>query len=501
MIEALIDCTPDKSNMAIVMNTNEILGFRRLSVVDTSVRGNQPFAADGAKLLCNGEIYNHSSLEYVHGLDTYSESDCECIVHLYKKLGLDLTVNILNGVFAFAIMTETGVHFARDRTGVRPLFYGTTNSGNFAMASYARALQDYCTEVYHVPPGWGTYDFATKKLTFSKYNYPVLKFDLSFDDIQKSVRDTLEGAVKDRLMSDRPLGCLLSGGLDSSIIASILCRLMGPDKVRTYSIGMVGSDDLRYARQVAEHLGTDHTEVVFTPEEGLRSIPDVIRDLESYDITTIRASVGMWLLAKHISEHTDDIVLFSGEGSDELFCGYMYFHHAPTFEALEKESRRLVNDLYLYDVLRADRCISSHGLELRVPFLDRRMIDLCFSMDGSVKAPRRNFEKFVLRQAFETYLPRAVTWRRKDGFSDGVSGQEKTWYEHIAEFADTKVSDAEFEAQASEFPSKEAMYYRQIYNSLFPRYQPDYKYWLPKWVDHGGNPSGRVVPGFTTTAE
>jgi asparagine synthase (glutamine-hydrolysing) len=260
---------------------------------------------------------------------------------------------------------------------------------------------------------------------------------------------------------------------------------------------MEGSIDLRYAKEVSNFLGTVHTEVLFTAEEGIACIPEVIRDIESYDITTIRASVGMWMLARYISKNTDDIVILSGEGSDELFCGYLYFHYAPTMDELEVESCRLIDRMYEYDVLRADRSVSSHGLELRVPFLDKNMVKLCLSIPSENKAPRDKIEKHLLRTSFiDSFLPDSVLWRRKDGMSDGVSGLEKKWYEHIREYVDTIVTDEEYEPYMNRFPSKEAYYYKKIYDEYFPTYQPVYEYWLPKWVDHGGDPSGRILTVF-----
>jgi asparagine synthase (glutamine-hydrolysing) len=260
---------------------------------------------------------------------------------------------------------------------------------------------------------------------------------------------------------------------------------------------MEGSIDLRYAREVSSFLGTVHTEVMFTPEEGIQAIPEVIRDIESYDITTIRASVAMWMLAKYISKYTEDKVILSGEGSDELFCGYLYFHYAPSTEELERESSRLVDRLYEYDVLRADRCVSSHGLELRVPFLDKNMIELCLSIPGNMKSPQNKMEKHLLRTSFlDSFLPENVLWRRKDGMSDGVSGLNKKWYEHIQEYVDTIISDNEYEQYQNQFPNKEAYYYKKLYDNQFPTYQPKYEYWLPKWVEHGGDPSGRNLTVF-----
>jgi asparagine synthase (glutamine-hydrolysing) len=293
-------------------------------------------------------------------------------------------------------------------------------------------------------------------------------------------------------MSDRPMGCLLSGGLDSSLVASILVKFLGGKNVRTYSIGMQGSTDLYYAKKVANFLGTDHHEVLFTPEEGFAVIPEVIRTLGSYDITTIRASVGMYLLSKYISENTTDKVIFSGEGSDEVLEGYLYFHNAPTPKEGEDESVRLIRNLHLYDVLRADRCISTNGLEPRVPFLDRKFVDVTLSLSEDQKKPSSGFEKYILRKAFTGYLPDDVLWRRKEGFSDGVSSVKKSWYNYIQEFIEPIIPDYLFNPN---FPSKEAMYYKMIFDNIFPNYKLDVTYWMPKW-SNTNDPSGRLIQAY-----
>jgi asparagine synthase (glutamine-hydrolysing) len=485
---------PDCSSL--IINKNEIMSFNRLSIVDESIQGNQPFISEkGNKLLCNGEIFNHKKLEEKYNIECKSDSDCECILHLYEKIGFEETINELSGDFAIIVINKNKIYFARDRIGVRPLFSGTTKSGNIALASYARALTNYCENVEQIEPGWGYFNCENKMKYFRKYYSSDY---INYEDNLLNINRTLTNSVKLRLMSDRPIGCLLSGGLDSSIIASILCKLIGPTNVKTYSIGMEGSKDLKFAKKVSNFLGTNHQEVLFTPEEGFECIPEVIKDLESYDITTIRASVGMWLLSKWISENTEDIVLFSGEGSDELFCGYLYFHYSPSAYESYIESLRLVKNLYLYDVLRADRCVSSHGLELRVPFLDKNMISMVFNIDSELKVPKNNIEKYILRKAFEkNYLPEEILWRRKDGFSDGVSGDKgKKWFEQIQDFVNEKISEKEFDDYKHDFPNKEAYYYKKIYNEKFPNYQPKYDYWLPKWVNHNGDPSGRNLSIF-----
>ena len=483
---------------SLVVRDTEILGFRRLSIVDPTVQAEQPFYSETTRLLCNGEIYNHENIKKNYNIKCASDSDCECILHLHDQFGFEHAIDVLSGDYAIVISTNTAVYFARDPIGVRPLFYGFTKDGGFALGSYARALSEFCCKVAQVRPGWGRYDKKSRKLEFFPHDHTPYIIRSERDDLEKTICATLVKSVKSRLMSDRPIGCLLSGGLDSSLIASILCKLIGPENVRTYSIGIRGSKDLKHAQDVAKALGTHHNEVLFTPEEGFAAIPDVIKDLESYDITTIRASVAMWLLAKHISENTKDIVLLSGEGADELFCGYLYFHYAPTSSHLELESLRLVHQLYIYDVLRADRCVSSHGLELRVPFLDREMVSLCLSLVGGLREPTNGIEKYLLRKSFcSGYLPEHVLWRRKDGMSDGVSGDSgKKWFEQIQDFIDTCVSDTEFINNGKTFPSKEAYYYKCIYDKLFPGYQPKYDYWLPKWVECGGDPSGRILEVF-----
>ena len=482
---------PDRGNL--VIEENYIIGFRRLCIVDTTELGDQPFVSGNIKMVCNGEIYNHKELEKTYGLICKSGSDCECIIEMYKKIGFRNTINVLDGDFSVVIIDGNKMFFARDRIGVRPLFIGRTNNDNLAVASVARSLTGYCKWVKQLRPQITQYDGGIDRLFTYEHYYP--SFISTGGTIYKYLQKTLINSVQKRIMSDRPMCCMLSGGLDSSLVTSILCKLIGPENVRTYSIGMTGSIDLKYAKIVAEYLGTQHTEVTFTPEEGFAAIPEIIRDIESYDITTIRASVGMWLLSKYISENSNDVVVLSGEGSDELFMGYLYFHNAPNSLEANTESRRLVDELYLYDVLRADRCISVHGLEPRVPFLDKDVINFALSLPGDSKIPVNGMEKYTLRKSFETgFLPEQVLWRRKDGFSDGVSGSTKKWYEQIQDFVEDIISNDEFESVKNLFPNKEAYYYKKIYEDIFPpAYRPVVGYWLPKWTNHGGNPSGRIV--------
>ena len=471
---------PDSGNL--IIKDNSVIGFRRLAINDLSEIGNQPIVSDKfqSSLVCNGEIYNHKQLEEEYKITCKSSSDCEVISHLYHKLGFFETTKLLDGDFAFVISDGDMVHFARDRVGVRPLFIGKTKEGFLALASLAKSLLSFCHDVKQVPPSMVSYNRKSKE--FITFNYDLnLNHTYSYP-LSYHIKNILIESVKKRLLSDRPIGCLLSGGLDSSLITSILCNLLGSNNVRTYSVGMEGSEDLKYAKKVSEFLGTKHTEIIFTPKEGLEVIPEVINSLESYDITTIRASVGMYILARYIKNNTTDKVIFSGEGSDELLCGYLYFHNSPNSIESKKESLRLYTDLYKYDVLRADRIISNQGLELRVPFLDKDFINLALSLQNE-KIPINGFEKHLLRISFdESYLPSDILWRRKCAFSDGVSPTNKSWYEIIQDYANLVIKDEVFLVNKDKYSSKEAFFYKQIFDSYFPTFKDpiDY-YWMPKW--------------------
>lgn len=514
---------PDSSS--VIQNTKGTYFFKRLAINDLSIYGNQPIVDGNITLLCNGEIYNYKQLAIAHNIHLKSNNDCEIILHLYKRYGFCETVKMLDGDFAIVLVDGDYCYFARDRMGVRPLFIGTTEESYYAVASLAKTLLPFCTNVNQLIPGMCYLHIKQNNINEYRliqnhnlihntirnykcsvdnnnlyvteyYTHPTNKiiiYPQSLSILKNDLRALLIESVSKRLLSDRPIGCLLSGGLDSSIITAILVSLLGPNKVRTYSIGMDGSTDLYFARKVADHLGTKHTEVKFTPEEGLEVIPIVIKELESYDITTIRASVGMYLLGKYIKENTDDTVIFSGEGSDELFCGYLYFHNAPTKLDASNEALRLMGQLYLYDVLRADRMISCHGLELRVPFLDRDVIDYAIQMQPEFLAPyeigNKKIEKFPLRQAFSDMLPYDVIWRQKCAFSDGVSEVKKSWYQYINEHANTICSEIPLPPNMI---SKEELYYKMFFNYYFRGYNLQIENWMPKWSDTK-DPSARTL--------
>ena len=508
---------PDNSKHAQVAS-DVIFFFHRLSIIDTSDLGDQPlFLPEDSKIsiVCNGEIYNHKELRSRFGFDTYSNSDCEIILHLYKKFGIEKTLPMLDGVFAFTLYDGNTdiLYAARDPFGVRPAFFGQTDiNGEIFFASEAKALVDLCHTIIPMPPGtwWSSEDPESFTSHYCcEYN---IDNNLSEDEILKGIKRSLVKAVEKRLMSDREIGCLLSGGLDSSLIASLVCHMkkgyrliddewkMFPDledksPVKTFSIGMNGSPDLEYAKKVANHIDSDHNEVELSELEFLSAIEEVIYKIESFDTTTVRASVGNYLVSKFVKENTDCKVIFNGDGSDEACCGYVYNLNAPTPADIHNESSRLLREIYLFDGLRSDRSISSNGLEARTPFLDKGFVDFYMSIPPEQKTFDKinRIEKHLLRKAFEKddLLPIDVLWRHKCAFSDGVSSIKSSWHKSLKEYIDTMVTDKEFEEASRaiihcEPLLKESYYYRKIFNSLFKDGKHDNlipHFWMPKWTD------------------
>jgi asparagine synthase (glutamine-hydrolysing) len=477
-------------------------------------------------LVCNGEIYNYRELL---GEDPQSSSDCEGILHLYDNMrGLDIAAH-LDGDFAFAMYgDERGeIIIARDPVGVRPLFhhisYGDRDAPTqFIFASEMKAIHalDNLLYVQQFPPGCtaridvrnNSYECSTYWNIFNSPQYAHTE-GVDIMAVFSSIRSMLTESVRKRLISDRPIGCLLSGGLDSSLIAALVQRCMRethPDfRVHTFSIGMEGSTDLAYARTVAEHIGSIHREIIFTPQEGLAVIPELVSVLETYDITTVRASVGMYLLSKWISENTDIKVIFSGEGADELAQGYIYFHKAPNAVEADEESRRLMRDLHLFDVLRADRTISHFGLEARVPFLDKEFIRMYLTIPASVRVPQRSIEKYLIRSAFEFdgILPNSVLWRKKEAFSDGISAADavRSWHAIIAAHIESVVSDEEFyggdNQSAPLMPprTKEQYYYWKCFADVYGTRNSEGELlpyiWMPRWFNTN-DPSARTLDNY-----
>lgn len=475
---------PDWSG--IYADDRAILAHERLAIVDVA-NGAQPLRdAQGDIILAvNGEIYNHQELrrEYASVYEFQTNSDCEVIIPLYQQEGVE-GLNRLNGIYAFALFDKTKQAFwiARDPIGVIPLYLGWDENGNHFVASEMKALIDTCNRIEVFPPGhyyWSP-ERETRKFYHPKWAeldfLPNTPLDLTV------LRDALESAVKRQMMSDVPYGVLLSGGLDSSIISAVAMkyskgRVENEGKtpawwpqLHSFSIGLEGAPDLPAAQRVAEHIGTIHHEFHFTIQEGLDAISDVIYHLETYDVTTIRAATPMYLLARRVRAMGIKMLL-SGEGSDEIFGGYLYFHKAPNPEELHRETVRKIQALHLYDCLRANKATAAWGIETRVPFLDLEFLDVAMNLDPAVKmiTPGR-MEKHILREAFADMLPPEVLWRQKEQFSDGVG---YSWIDTLRSHAEQEVSDKMMENAAYTFPhntppTKEAYWYRSLFAKHFP---------------------------------
>ena len=449
------------------------LEFSRLSINDTSINGSQPIEHNGKMLVCNGEIYNH--LDMLTGNET-SKSDCAVILPNIEKYGIYDTIDRIRGVFAFVYSDGKSIYAARDPIGVRPLFYKKNEMG-IAFASEMSALDEITGTVRVFPPGH-FYDSLTDEFTC----YYKTFWTLNTTSGTHRIREIFEEAVRIRVENtDREVGFFLSGGLDSSLVATVAKKYLKPGQImRTFSIGTPDSPDVVAAKTMAEFLGSEHTVVPFDFKEGLKVIPDVIRSLGTYDTTTIRAGVPMWILSKWISENTHCKVLLSGEGSDELLGGYLYFKNAPSVEEFFMENVRRLKLLHQYDVLRADRCTAAHGLEVRVPFLDRQFVECVMTMDQNLKVG--GMEKKVLREAFQGCLPDDILWRQKDAFSDAVG---YSWVDEIKQYALKEWgSDVEEFNVVNKPTTPEEMVFRNIYWDTYG-HKCDHvikEIWRPKWT-------------------
>ena len=464
------------------------MDFYRLAINDLTDAGMQPFVSEKSMLMCNGEIYNHKIFRY--GFEK-SSSDCEILLPMVNDLGMLKTMDLINGDFAIVWSNGKRIMAARDPVGVRPLFYTRYDKDSIAFASEAKALRFLQSKVHIFPPGHIYDSYLNDFVCYHTGYWHVNKYTDTYDG---DLKETFIQCVHERLATtERDIGFLLSGGLDSSLIASIAARKLG--KINTFSIGLKGSPDLEAARKVAKYLNSNHTEVTFTTEEGISHVNDVIYSLESYDTTTVRASTPMWLLCKYIKEHTNCRYIFSGEGSDEILGGYLYFHNAPSTDEFALENMRRLRLIHQFDGLRADRCAGAHGLDLIVPFLDKKFIDVCMKMNQRKK--RDGMEKRVLREAFEGYLPDEILWRQKDGMSDAVG---TSWVDGIKMYAEMTVSDSEFmeirnKSVYHNTPlTKEEALYRKIF---WTYYGTDHDHliseiWRPKWTSIT-DPSARLL--------
>ena len=493
---------PDMSRVAEA--GSGVLCFHRLAIMGLTEEGMQPFSLDGDLCVCNGEIYGFRELKERLG-DRYefqSGSDCEILLPLYREYGTYM-FRMLGSEFALILYDHKRDTFlaARDPIGIRPLYYGYLASGAIAFASEPKNLMGLCAEIRPFPPGHYYMDGEFRRyidLTTVRSYLP--------DDVETAchgIHDRLVRSVEARLDADAPLGFLLSGGLDSSLVCAISAKLLGR-KIRTFAIGMdQDAIDLKYARQVADFIGADHTEVYMTREEVIETLPEVVKLLGTWDITTIRASMGMYLCCRAIHETTDVRVLLTGEISDELF-GYKYTDFAPDDESFQAESAKRVDELHMYDVLRADRCISVNSLEARVPFGDTDFVRYVMKLDPKIKRNTYGMGKYLLRHAFEKdkILPESILWRQKAAFSDAVG---HSMVDDLKEYAESRYTDAEYEEKRKKYSyrtpfTKESLLYRELFEAEYPGQAEMIRdYWMPNKAWEGCNvndPSARVLANY-----
>lgn len=538
---------PEFSKLDTSLNKNLVFGFHRLAINGLDSESNQPFLINDIMLICNGEIYNYKQLYKQIGITPKTNSDCEIIIHLYEKYGIEQTLTMLDGVFGFLLydIKLNKLFVSRDPMGIRPLYY-LSGKKVFGFSSEVKCLS-YFQQVEqegvinHFSPGtYSVYSFESSKWIESIHNryYYIPSFPYSrlisspeyyFKEISLNIVYYLDAAVNKRCeTTERPVACLLSGGLDSSLIAALVAnyfRVRGI-KIETYSIGLADSEDIKYARSVANYIDSNHHEIIVTEDDMFNAIPEVIQALESYDTTTVRASLGNYLIGKYIANNSQAKVIFNGDGSDELFGGYLYMNKCPNSIEFDKETRRLLNNIHLFDVLRSDKSISSNGLEPRTPFLDRSLVNYVLS----VPAYFRNHNEFtgepekgLLRRAFNDYfednlgrkiLPDEILWRRKEAFSDGVSShgrslfvvlQEKIneYYSTLKQLCVTDICKSTFENYASILAEPsieiEKKYYKEIFDKLYPNCSNIIPYfWMPNYIE-ATDPSARTLELYTSS--
>lgn len=511
---------PEYSKLESFNNFN--LGFHRLAINGLNDQSNQPISINNIILICNGEIYNYKNLFKLMDVKPETGSDCEVIIYLYLRYGIEQTLQMLDGVFAFVLYdsNNSNIYVARDPFGVRPLYQlsNLTNSSLIGFASELKCLNEFTNneenKIVQFTPG--TYSIFSNNSnnnnnwTNTKQNIPyfIPSFSSPNDKLEwvfyytKIVDNLVKSVEKRCLTTERPIACLLSGGLDSSLITSLVNEFYKTKyinkKLETYSIGLAGSEDLKYARIVANYLNTNHTEIIVTEKEMFEAIPEVIYAIESYDTTTVRASIGNYLLGKYISKNSDAKVIFNGDGSDELSGGYLYMRNCPDSIEFDKETRRLLKDIHLFDVLRSDKSISSHGLEPRTPFLDKSFVNAYLSIPPHARN-YNNFsqcEKFLIRESFslrifettlgDKILPDEILWRTKEAFSDGVTGHGRSLFQILQEFISVELNlPANIET--------EKLYYKTIFEKYYPNMSYIVPYfWMPKYTT-ATDPSARTL--------
>ena len=492
---------PDERDIHMTEH-GHFLAHERLSIIDLHT-GKQPIQGTStAWMVHNGEIYNHQELRdgILKDHSFRTTSDSEVIVHLYEKFGYDFC-HLLDGMFAFVVIDGDDYIAGRDPLGIKPLYYGLDERGRMYFASEMKAIADQCKTFSTFPPG----HYYTAETGFVKYYQPEWEDEtVGVEELDlEALRESLTQSVKKRLMSDVPVGVLLSGGLDSSLTSSIAARLMKEKgkPLHSFSIGLdADAPDAKAARKVAAFLGTEHHEIHFTIEQGIEILEQLIWHLETYDVTSVRASTPMYFLSKAIREKGIKVVL-SGEGADEIFGGYLYFRNAPSVLDFQKETIERVQKLFTADLLRADKSTMAHGLEARVPFLDKAFLELAIKIKPKEKMPEtyNGVEKYILRKAFDTpeqpYLPAEVLWRQKEQFSDGVG---YNWIDTLIEYCSSQVTEEQLDAAAELYPyntplTKEAYFYRSIFHKHFPQVAAaqTVRKWIPKWQENQ-DPSGRA---------
>jgi asparagine synthase (glutamine-hydrolysing) len=528
-----------------------VLGFHRLAINGLNEISNQPLVINDVVLICNGEIYNYKQLFKQMNIEAKTGSDCEVIIHLYIKYGIQQTLNMLDGVFSFILYDNrikedlnNKVYVARDPFGVRPLYYLKNNIDHnnlynlYGFASDLKCLESFYNNNHNYsieqfqPGTYSIFNLSHKVQSFWKIEkenepYFIPSFSHSWlinnetehifiDNLLNRISAYLYAAVNKRcLTTERPIACLLSGGLDSSLIAALVNNHYKshdlPNKLETYSIGLKGSEDLKYAKIVSEYLGTDHTEIIVTEKEMFEAIPEVIQAVESYDTTTVRASIGNYLLGKYISSHSEAKVIFNGDGSDELLGGYLYMNKCPDDIEFDKETRRLLKDIHMFDVLRSDKSISSHGLEPRTPFLDRNFVNFILSVPVYFRNHKNVeeyfnssiIEKFILRHSFSSenfkdhndrqILPEEILWRKKEAFSDGVSSHGRSLYQILQEHIAFNMNMNEQTTLYLPSIETEKKYYKEIFDKAFPNCSNILPYfWMPKYTN-ASDPSARTL--------
>jgi len=527
------------------------LGFHRLAINGIDEISNQPFNINNIVLICNGEIYNYKYLYKLMGVTPTTNSDCEVIIHLYLKYGMEQTLQMLDGVFSFVLYDlrlendlDNFIYFARDPYGVRPLYLLKSNY-TIGCASELKCLNEFlkidktsgCINNFTIeqfqPGTFTTYKLSSlacsrwKVVTENqRYFTPSFPHNLNYynsymdstietENYEKNIVKYLCDSVKKRcLNTERPIACLLSGGLDSSLITALVNHFykmeFGLDKtIETYSIGLKDSEDLKYAKIVADYLGTNHTEIILTGKEMFDVIPEVIYAIESYDTTSVRASIGNYLLGKYISKNSNAKVIFNGDGSDELSGGYLYMKNCPDCIEFDCETRRLLRDIHLFDVLRSDKCISSHGLEPRTPFLDKTFVNYYLSIPQKERFEKNKIiEKYFIRNSFtfanfqdvygKQLLPDEILWRRKEAFSDGVSSKGRSLYVILQEFISTilKLENYYEENVIDKYPisiETEKLYYKNLFETYYPHCEKIVPYfWMPRY-SNATDPSARTL--------